>query len=211
MVEDIITTLSRVIACIFSFAYKGRAVDLRGGRQATLACAICSKGSVAPRRQDQGHCAAHRRADRIAPSGPERYCAAARRHFRRPGRDHPGHRDGNAGETHQGEQQGSVTRRPAMWKPGPSGGGCSFATQTVSKDNWGQALALWQKAPCPARPRLVAALATRGLVSSRRRRALWLGGCTARPRSPRDCLRDAEKALSVDPENADAHIWRATT
>ena len=108
LVEDIITTLSklaglRVIARNSSFVYKGRSVDVREAAK-QLGVRYVLEGSVRKsgnriRITAQLIDAKGRRAPLGGTLRPR-----DRRHFRHPGRNHPGPRNRNAGQTTEGEQ-----------------------------------------------------------------------------------------------------------
>ena len=179
LVEDIITTLSKlagltVIARNSTFAYKGRAIDLRDvGKQ--LGVRYLLEGSV------------RRGGDRIrvtaqlidAHTGSHLWAER----YDRPLDDIFAVQDEitlviatemqvKLTEGEQARLRYTTTSNVEAWSLWVQGR--SFATQAVSKDNWGRALALWQKA-LALDPELVAAQCG-GRVGSYRRRALWLVG-----------------------------------
>ena len=80
--------------------------------------------------------------------------------------------------------------------------GLSFAGQAVTKEDPGRALALWQKALAldPDSPPLNAMVGMIHIADAR------FGWWDDRPTALAKGRRHAVKALSVDPDNADAHI-----
>ena len=188
LVEDIITTLSKlagltVIARNSSFAYKGRAVDLREvGKQ--LGVRYLLEGSV------------RRAGDRIrvtaqlidAQTGSHLWAER----YDRPLDDIFAVQDEitlviatemqvKLTEGEQARLRYTTTSNVEAWSLWVQGR--SFATQAVSKDNWGRALALWQKALAldPASSPLNAAV---GWVHIADARFGWWDDRP--PRSPRD-------------------------
>ena len=207
LVEDIITTLSKlagltVIARNSTFAYKGRAIDLRDvGKQ--LGVRYLLEGSV------------RRGGDRIrvtaqlidAQTGSHLWAER----YDRPLDDIFAVQDEitlviatemqvKLTEGEQARLHYTTTSNVEAWSLWVQGR--SFATQAVSKDNWGRALALWQKA-LALDPDLSPLNAAVGLVHIADARFGWWDD---RPTALAKGRRHAEKALSVDPENADAHI-----
>jgi adenylate cyclase len=207
LVEDIITTLSKlagvtVIARNSSFAYKGRAVDLRDvGRQ--LGVRYLLEGSV------------RRAGDRIrvtaqlidAHTGSHVWAER----YDRPLNDIFAVQDEitlvlatemqvNLTEGEQARLRYTSTGNVEAWSLWVQG--LSFARQSVTKENWARALALWQKALAldPDSPPLNAMV---GLIHVGDARFGWFDD---RPTALAKGRRHAEKALSVDPKNADAHI-----
>jgi adenylate cyclase len=207
LVEDIITTLSKlpgltVIARNSSFAYKGRAVDLREvGQQ--LGVRYLLEGSV------------RRGGDRIrvtaqlidARTGSHLWAER----YDRPLDDIFAVQDEitlvlatemqvKLTDGEQARLRYTSTGNVEAWSLWMQG--LSFSRQAVNKENWTRALALWQKA-LALDPDSSPLNAMVGLVHVADARFGWLDD---RPTALAKARRHAEKALSVDPENADAHI-----
>ena len=207
LVEDIITTLSKlagltVIARNSTFAYKGRAIDLRDvGKQ--LGVRYLLEGSV------------RRGGDRIRVTA-QLIDAQTGSHLWAERYDRPlddifavqdeitlviaAEMQVKLTEGEQARLHYTTTSNVEAWSLWVQGR--SFATQAVSKDNWGRALALWQKA-LALEPNSSPLNAAVGLVHIADARFGWWDD---RPTALAKGRRHAEKALSVDPENADAHI-----
>jgi adenylate cyclase len=207
LVEDIITTLSkltglRVIARNSTFAYKGRAVDLREvGKE--LGVRYLLEGSV--RRAG----AKIRVTAQLIDAQTGSHVWAER--YDRPIDDIFAVQDEitlvlatemqvKLTEGEQARLRYTTTSNVEAWSLWVHG--LSFAKQAVTKENWTRALALWQKA-LALNPDSSPLNAMVGLVYVGDARFGWWDD---RPTALAKGRRHAEKALSVDPENADAHI-----
>ncbi len=207
LVEDIITTLSkltglRVIARNSSFIYKGRAVDLReAGKE--LGVRYLLEGSV--RRSGNkirvtaqlidAHSGSHLWAERydrplddiFAVQDEITLVLATEMQVK-------------LTEGEQARLRYTTTSNVEAWSLWVQG--LSISKQGVTKENWGRALALWQKA-LALDPESAPLNAMVGLVHCADARFGWW---TDRPTALAKARGYAEKALSVDPQNADAHM-----
>jgi adenylate cyclase len=207
LVEDIITTLSKlagltVIARNSTFVYKGRAVDLREvGKE--LGVRYLLEGSVR-RAGDKIRVAAQlidartgshvwaerydRRLDDIFAVQDEITLVLATE------------MQVKLTEGEQARLRYTTTGNMEAWTLWVQG--LSFARQAVTKENWTRALALWQRA-LALDPDSSPLNAMVGLIHVGDARFGWWDD---RPIALAKGRRHATKALSVDPENADAQI-----